>query len=145
VRFAWHELFTDRYVLLVPADSQLARQGSVTRPSDLAGLPLILHRGARQSVRIEAQLRASGVSPRRVREADSAALIQALVGAGVGSALLSERTVDPSDPATTAIDVGDIVAPRILCSAWRRGGPPSATRSAWLAAASAAVCASGTV
>jgi DNA-binding transcriptional LysR family regulator len=144
-RFAWHELFTDQYVLLVPADSQLARQGAVSRPSDIAGLQLIVHRGSRQSVRIDAQLRARGVTPLRVREADSAALIQALVGAGVGSALLPERTVDSSDTATITIDVGDLVAPRILCSAWRRGAGPSATRSAWLAAASAALCGSRTV
>src|SRR4051794_22658248 len=82
------ELMTDPFVLVV-------RRGS---NDSLGNVPLIGHTECRGLARVEAQLRARGVEPEFAFRSDVNATIQALVGAGVGAAVLPVLAVDAGDP-----------------------------------------------
>ncbi|HEY7019359.1 MAG TPA: LysR family transcriptional regulator [Gaiellaceae bacterium] len=115
------DLLTDPYVLLVPADSPLADAGPV-RLEQLAGLPLIGHWTCRVLPRVEAELRAQGVEPNFVFRSDILTTVQALVGAGVGSAVIPRLGIDPSDPRTSVVQLAEDVPvqPRVIALFWHR-------------------------
>lgn len=114
-------LFDDPYVLLVQAGTPLA-QRKRGRPSleEVAELPLIGFRQCRSTRMVEAQLVDEGLHPGFVFRSDDNGTVQAMVGAGVGIALVPRLTVDHNDPATVAIDLGDLVAPRRISLVWHR-------------------------
>ncbi|HEY7207766.1 MAG TPA: LysR family transcriptional regulator [Gaiellaceae bacterium] len=115
------DLLTDPYVLLVPADSPLAG-ATPARLEQLAGLPLIGHWTCRVLPRVEAELRAQGVEPNFVFRSDILTTVQALVGAGVGSAVIPRLGIDPSDPRTSVVQLADDVPvqPRVIALFWHR-------------------------
>lgn len=133
--FAWRHVLTDPYLLVVPQRSRLGAQRRIERLDDLADLRLVRQRGSRQAARVESQLHARGISPSHVREADSTATVQALVGANVGCALLPRLAVDTEDPTIVAIDASRLVAPRALAIVWRADRKAVPHRDAWVAAA----------
>jgi molybdate transport repressor ModE-like protein len=114
-------LFDDPYVLLVQAGSPLAqrRRG---RPSleEIAELPLIGFRQCRSTRLVENQLREEGLDPGYVFRSDDNGTVQAMVGAGIGVALVPRLTVDPNDASTAVIELGDLVPPRRISLAWHR-------------------------
>jgi molybdate transport repressor ModE-like protein len=105
------ELMHDPFVLVVRRDSPLAR-GSLSL-DDLGSVPLIGHTECRGLARVEAQLRARGVEPEFAFRSDVNATIQALVGAGIGAAVLPVLAVDANDPLTTTRELPQI-PPRTL-------------------------------
>jgi DNA-binding transcriptional LysR family regulator len=115
------ELLTDPYVLLVAADSPLAGSGPVGL-EDVAGLPLIGHWTCRVLPRVEAELRAQGVEPNFVFRSDILTTVQALVGAGVGNAIIPRLGIDPSDPRTAVVQLAESmpVQPRVISLFWHR-------------------------
>jgi DNA-binding transcriptional LysR family regulator len=115
------ELLTDPYVLLVAADSPLAGNGPVGL-EEIAGLPLIGHWTCRVLPRVEAALRAEGVEPNFVFRSDILTTVQALVGAGVGSAIIPRLGIDPSDARTAIVQLGESVPvePRVIALFWHR-------------------------
>jgi DNA-binding transcriptional LysR family regulator len=130
------ELMADPYVLVVRRDSRLA-QSDVTL-ADLTG-PLIGHTECRGLARVEAQLRARGIEPEFAFRSDVNATIQALVGAGLGAAVLPVLAVDPTDPLTTMRELPGI-PPRVLAIVRHRDRYHSTAAEAFVAAAQA-VCA----
>jgi molybdate transport repressor ModE-like protein len=116
------DLLTDPYVLLVAADSPLARAGRPVGLDDVAELPLIGHWTCRVLPRVEAELRAQGVEPTFVFRSDITATVQALVAAGVGSAIVPRLTVDESDEAVAVVELaqGMPVQPRVISLFWHR-------------------------
>jgi DNA-binding transcriptional LysR family regulator len=115
------ELLADPYVLLVAADSPLAQGGPVGL-EDVAGLPLIGHWTCRVLPRVESELRAQGVEPNFVFRSDILATVQALVGAGVGSAVIPRLGIDPSDARTAVVPLAESmpVRPRVISLFWHR-------------------------
>jgi molybdate transport repressor ModE-like protein len=115
------ELLTDPYVLLVAADSPLAGGGPVGL-EDVAGLPLIGHWTCRVLPRVEGELRAQGVEPTFVFRSDILTTVQALVGAGVGSAIIPRLGIDPSDTRTAVVQLAESmpVQPRVISLFWHR-------------------------
>lgn len=106
------EILRDPYVLVVPWDSDL------DQPSmrEIAGLDLIGHKHCRTLERVESAFR----QPLRyVFQSDHNQTVQALVAAGVGSALVPRLTMDEHDPATQLIPLPKI-PPRIVAVAWHR-------------------------
>ncbi len=113
------ELLVDPYVLVVPSDSPLARKKGPPTLKEIGPLPLIAHSACRGMRRVEAQLQARGTEPNVIFRSDVNATVQALVGAGIGAAIVPGLAADPGDPLTVARPVPGI-PPRVLAIAWHR-------------------------
>jgi DNA-binding transcriptional LysR family regulator len=114
------ELLRDPYVLLVSADSATARVRQPITVRTLAELPLIGPRECFSGGQVEALVRGYGLEPRVVFRSDDNGIVQGLVGAGVGAALMPRLAIDAADEATVALAVGPEVPPRVICLAWHR-------------------------
>jgi len=135
--FETTELMADPYLLVVAADSPLAK-----RPislADLNGVPLVGHTECRGLARVEAQLRSRGIEPEFAFRSDVNATIQALVGAGVGAAVLPALAVDPTDSLVSLRELPGI-PPRVLAIARHRDRHHSRAADAFVEQAQA-VCA----
>lgn len=108
------DVLTDPYVLLAPAGSELAESGSVSI-REIARLPLIAYRLSSEGG--EAHLLRKGIEPRIVFRSDDSGIVQGLVGAGVGYALVPRLTVDRGDREIAMLDVRGI-PPREIGLAW---------------------------
>jgi DNA-binding transcriptional LysR family regulator len=104
----------DSYVLLLPADSPLAGQPEPPTPEQLARLPLILPAPGRVRDRIAERLRESLVDQPAWLRPHSAASVQALVGAGLGAAVVPGMALDPDDPATVMIRMPTLLPERLM-------------------------------
>ena len=118
--FEEQHLFDDPYVLLVQADSPLARRRRKPTLEEIAELPLIGFRQCRSTRLVEKQLREEGLDPGYVFRSDDNGTVQAMVGAGIGVALVPRLTVDPNDASTAVIELGHLVPPRRISLAWHR-------------------------
>ena len=108
------DVITDPYVLLVPRDDPLGAAERPVRLRDVAALPLIAYKRPEGG---EAALRAVGAEPQVVFRSDETGVVQGLVGAGLGYALVPRLTVTRSDRATRAVPVTGI-PPREITLAW---------------------------
>ena len=122
------ELLRDPYVLVLRADAP------IEAPSlkEIARLPMIGFRSCRNEQRVEAHLRARGVEPRIVFRTDDNGMLQGLVAAGVGAALVPSLTMDATDPRTVLIELGDTIPPRLLGIVWHRDRYQSEAASAFV-------------
>jgi DNA-binding transcriptional LysR family regulator len=115
---ATEELLEDPFRLLVEAGSPWS--GMAVPLEALASMPMIGYRGCRTEQRVESYLRGLGVDLNRVAYADDNAIIQAMVAEGRGVALLTELSIDSSDPRTVSVDVDGWLPPRRVALAWHR-------------------------
>jgi molybdate transport repressor ModE-like protein len=113
------ELMLDPHVLVVPADSELARRPKPPSLREVAGMPLIGNRLCRSVHQVETRLRDAGAEPQIVFRSDDNGTIQGLVAAGVGVALVPLLTVDTGDEGTAVLGLAD-VPPRRIGIAWHR-------------------------
>jgi molybdate transport repressor ModE-like protein len=113
-------LFDDPYVLLVQAGTPLARRRRRPTLDEIAELPLIGFRQCRSTRIVETQLHERGLEPAFVFRSDDNGTVQAMVGAGVGIALVPRLTVDLHDAATVALELGDSVPARRISLVWHR-------------------------
>jgi DNA-binding transcriptional LysR family regulator len=130
--FEVFELMSDPYLLVVQSGSPLATGHPAL--ADLQHVPLIGHTQCRGLARVEAQLRARGIEPEFAFRSDVNGTIQALVGAGVGAAVLPALAVDPTDELTTVRELPDI-PPRVLAIVRHRDRYHSAAAQAFVVAA----------
>jgi DNA-binding transcriptional LysR family regulator len=128
------DLLEDPYRLLVPAASPLLEGGEVPLET-LGSLPLIGYRGCRIEERVFSYLRGLGIDVKRVAYAGDNAIIQAMVGAGRGVALLTELSIDESDPQTATLKLADWIPRRRVGLAWHAGQASSPALEAFLEAA----------
>jgi DNA-binding transcriptional LysR family regulator len=115
------DLLSDRYVLVVGAESPLAGHGRLRSTQDLSRLQLIGQSTCRHKSRVESQLRAQALEPEFVFRSDLTATVQALVAAGIGAAILPRLAVDADDPATAVVELGDLLEPRTIALFWHSG------------------------
>jgi DNA-binding transcriptional LysR family regulator len=111
--FAAHELFDDPYVLVTSADG--GEQGL----DDVDGRPLLGIRGCQQYRFVELQLLARGVVPESISRFDNNAIIQALVAAGEGVAIVPELVIDAADPRIAVHPLPELPARRLI-AVWHR-------------------------
>ncbi len=123
------EVLVDPYVLLAPAQSDQARSGRAIGPRELARLPLVAYSKPEEGG--EAHLRAKGLEPQIVFRSDESGIVQGLVGAGIGYALVPLLTVDRSDPDVAVLDVQG-VPPREIALAWHADRTLSPAASAFV-------------
>lgn len=112
------ELLRDPYVFVVEKGSPLAQ--TVPTLARIAEEPLIGFRTCRSMDPFENAVRAIGREPRFTHRTDDNGTVQALVGAGMGSAVVPRLTVDWSNPTTDVIELGDRVPPRVISIARHR-------------------------
>jgi DNA-binding transcriptional LysR family regulator len=108
-------VLTDPWVLLAPTASELARAATTVGIRDIATLPLVSYR--RPDDGGESHLRSKGIEPNVVFRTDESGIVQGLVGAGIGYALVPRLTVSADDPETAMLDVRGI-PPREIELAW---------------------------
>jgi DNA-binding transcriptional LysR family regulator len=108
------ELLRDPYVLLVRPDSPLGVRGRVPTLKELVGERLIGYRVCRATQAIEAQLRTSGHEPEFVFRSDDNGIVQGMVAAGVGVAIVPRLTVDESDERVRLVDLESRLQPRLI-------------------------------
>lgn len=112
------ELLRDPYVLVVNRESPLAGLRRPVTAKEVAELPLIGFRQCRSTIAAEEYLRSAGGDARWVFRSDDNTTVQAMVRAGIGSALVPRLTVDETDEKCVALPTG--VPPRVLTLAWHR-------------------------
>lgn len=112
------ELMRDPYVLMVARDAPLASVGTAAL-SHLGELSLIGFASCRSYTQTEEYLRAQGIAANYVFRSDDNGIVQGLVGAGVGAALVPRLSADERDEAVRIFDLPNI-PPRILALAWHR-------------------------
>src|SRR5918992_584649 len=131
---ATEELLEDPYRLLVPADSPLIEGGEVPLET-LGSVPLIGYRGCRIEERVFSYLRGLGIDVKRVAYAGDNAIIQAMVAAGRGAALLTELSIDESDPQTATLKLADWMPRRRVGLGWHPERASSPALEAFIATA----------
>jgi LysR family transcriptional activator of glutamate synthase operon len=113
---AWHPLSTERLTLAVPSGHRVAGFAEVDL-ADVADEPFILMRhgfGLRSIT--EDLFRAAGIRPGIAFEGEEATMVRALVGAGLGVAV-----VPPGEPVAGVSDVAIAGARRTIGLAWAEG------------------------
>ena len=111
--FAARELCDDPYMLVTTAD------GGERGLDDLDGRRLLGIRGCAQYRYVELQLLARGVSPGSITRFDNNAIIQALVAAGEGVAIVPELVIDPADRRIAVRPLPELPARRLI-AVWHR-------------------------
>ena len=115
-------LCADPFVVLLQAGAPLTTRRRLVNCEELGRLPLIAHAPTREHV--EEQLRAHGVEPRFVLEAETATAVQGLVAAGLGAAVLPRLAADERRADTMLADLEPgVVAPRTIAAVWCRMQP----------------------
>jgi DNA-binding transcriptional LysR family regulator len=113
------ELLADPYVLLVPADHELA---DVPRASvsELGDLTLIGNRACRSTQLAEDELTQRGSTVDVAFRSDDNGTVQGLVGAGFGAALVPLLAVDANDERVRVLELDPEIPPRRIALAWHR-------------------------
>ena len=111
------ELLRDPYVLLLPADSPLAKRSSPPTTREIADLDLIGFRSCRSLDKIATAFR----EPLQfVFRSDHNGTVQGLVAAGVGAAMLPRLAIEQHDGRVVEQDLTGRVPPRVIALAWHR-------------------------
>jgi DNA-binding transcriptional LysR family regulator len=118
-RFETLELRDDPFCLLVPTDSELGRRGTIEL-EELGSLPLVSFRSCRCERHVEVFLADRGVELDPFFRSNDNGVLQAMVAAGSGVALLPRLAIDESDEHVTVIDLDGKVPARVIALAWSR-------------------------
>jgi molybdate transport repressor ModE-like protein len=129
--FALRELCDDAYVLVTRAGRPERGLG------DLDGHRLLGIRGCQSTRAVELQMFARGVAPEAWSRFDNNAIIQALVAAGEGVAIVPELTIDAGDPAIEVHPLPELPARRLI-AVWHRERALSAAAREFVDAAAEA-------
>jgi DNA-binding transcriptional LysR family regulator len=95
----------DSYVLLVAAQSELARQENPPDPDRLASLRPAVPAPVSACATLRSRLRELGIDQQVRLSPNSVATTQALVGNGLGTAIVPRRLVDDTDPSTAVVEL----------------------------------------
>jgi DNA-binding transcriptional LysR family regulator len=117
--FRVRELFADRFVILAPADSEVAGRGRLSL-RELAELPLIAARACRYTSALETQLRERGFEPNVVQRSDDNGTVHGLVAAGAGFAFVPRLVADTVNGELAVLEVDEPLPPRRIALATRR-------------------------
>ncbi|HZG35691.1 MAG TPA: LysR family transcriptional regulator [Gaiellaceae bacterium] len=114
--FEAFELLRDPYVLLVPAEHELAAAGHASLLD--IDLPLIGNRACRSTALAESELALRGVTPDVAFRSDDNGTVQGLVASGYGVALVPLLAVDADDERVALVDVEPAIPARGIALAW---------------------------
>jgi DNA-binding transcriptional LysR family regulator len=131
------DLLHDPYVLLVPADDELAGRSSFA-VEELGGKPLVGYRSCPTIHQLETTLELRGLVPNVVFRSDDNGTLQGLVAAGMGYAILPLLAVDVTNDETAVVPLTGDFPPRVISIGWHRDRYRSAAARAFVEAAHAA-------
>ncbi|HKP18061.1 MAG TPA: LysR family transcriptional regulator [Gaiellaceae bacterium] len=114
------ELMRDPYVLVVPAGSPLADRDRPPALREVLEHPLISYRTCRTTQHVEDRLRQAGREPQILFRSDDNRIVQGLVAADVGIAIVPRLTLDEADESIEIVELGERVPPRLIGIAWHR-------------------------
>jgi DNA-binding transcriptional LysR family regulator len=112
------ELLRDPFVLVTAADGPLAGLAGIPPIELIADQRLIGFRSCRSTRWVEEYLRARGGEPNFVFRSEDNGTVQAMAGAGLGTALVPLLAVDTADPAVVVIPTD--LPPRRVALIWHR-------------------------
>jgi DNA-binding transcriptional LysR family regulator len=118
----------DPWVLvLTPADEERLRPARLSNfsLSVLEGEYLVGQHESEDQRHIEVSLRAAGVTPRYAFRSHDNGVVQAMVRAGLGPAIMTKLSTDAHDPGTRIIDLSHAIPPRTMKVAIKRGSSHS--------------------
>lgn len=115
------EVLVDPCVLLVPRESPLAVPDARIELADLVAEPLVTLLGWPMMTLVESHLRSAGHEPVTAMRANTNTTAQALVGAGVGPAILPRLSVNEDDPRVAVIELGELLPARRVALYWHQG------------------------
>ena len=118
--FACCELVRAPAVLMVAADSPLARRDRPPALAEIAALPLIARQACRALVRYEEHLRRARTTLDIVVRTDRDETAQALVGAGHGVAVVPRFAVDETDERIAVVELDDQLPSCAIGLVWHR-------------------------
>ncbi len=121
-------ILSDPYVLLAPTGSEVAETTRPVRPREIAALPLIVYRRADEGV--EAFLLSRGIEPDVVFRSDEGGIVQGLVEAGIGYAVVPLLGVDTRADIAVLEVTG--IPPREIAIAWHIDRVPTAAAQAFV-------------
>jgi DNA-binding transcriptional LysR family regulator len=116
--FEAEELVRDPWVLVAQAGSKASLLPPDPPMEAIATQRLIGFRSAGSTGFIESLMRNRGLEPQFVFRSDDNGTVQAMAGAGLGTALMPLLAVTPGDPAVTLIPTG--LPPRRVALIWHR-------------------------
>jgi DNA-binding transcriptional LysR family regulator len=114
------ELLRSPLMLLVHADSPLARRAAAPTLDEIARLPLVEHSGWRFTPRLRKILEVVNDKPRFVQGSTLNRAVQAMVGAGLGAAVMPRVAIDLDDEDTVAVDLSGVLPPARVALFWHR-------------------------
>ena len=115
--FVAEEVLRDPYVLLVPADSELATRDTAPPLRELSGMPLVTWRSSGGPL---ANLQGRIPDLNVVFRTDDMGTLVGLVAEGLGVAIVAQLVVNPRNPAYVALPFGNRIPPRHLAIVWHR-------------------------
>jgi DNA-binding transcriptional LysR family regulator len=111
------ELFSEPLVVMVPADSALARREQPLSPAELAAMPLVEH----ASWRLDGVLDTQGGAPRFVHSSNLDRVVEALVAAGHGVAVVPRLQAEPrAGTGIAVLELSGDVPPMRMGLLWSR-------------------------
>lgn len=116
-------LLEDPFCLVVPCDHEFADRPEPVALDELAEWPLILSGTCEHLRHLEARLRLRGTEPRIALHTDDDGLAHGLVEQRLGLAVLTRLQFDPHRDDVLAVDLADVVPPRVVALAWSRDRP----------------------
>lgn len=104
----------DEYVLLVHAQSPVARRCDPLSAAEVAALDPIVPATFAAQAGVRGRLAQLGIEPRTSVQPDSVTTAQALVAGGLGVAIVPARLVDENEPETVAVGLSHLLAPHAV-------------------------------
>ena len=114
---------TDPFVVVLPADDPHA-QAPAYPSSALASAPLIGEHDCSTQRRIDAGLRALGITPRYAFRSGDNGAMQGMVRAGLGPAVMPQLAIDANDPGIVVRPLDPPIPPRLIVLATHKGATP---------------------
>jgi DNA-binding transcriptional LysR family regulator len=118
-------VLAEPYVLVARAGSEYAQMCPPRTLAELARLPLVAFRACKRVEPLAGQLRAIGLDANVVIRSDYNEAVQGYAAAGLGVALMPRLAVNVDDERTVLIELGDLVPPRRIATAWHTERTPS--------------------
>lgn len=122
--FHFVELMSDPLVLLVSAESELAKEKSSLTLEELARTPVITYsRRCRRVAQLSEEMQSRGLRLQLLHPSDDNTTLQAMAAAGMGAAFLPRLAVETAHIGLSVAEIELPVAPRVIVLAWHQDRP----------------------